>query len=184
MYKTQPKNPVDFLAKWLLNHGRVEKTALQTVEHHERVRELKDKQGYQASVERKEAELRAQEAQEQELKDTIFFEKISFSPDLNDQLQDLADFLKAKTNATAVYIGKRVAPKKPIAEDDDEQAHVSLEQEDARVIHFVHATEGHEYLVDKVLRPDQGLTFDVFAEDEPAEEERMLEEGEEGFEEQ
>lgn len=28
MYKTQPKNPVDFLAKWLLNYAQVEKTAL------------------------------------------------------------------------------------------------------------------------------------------------------------
>lgn len=28
MYKTQPQNPVDFLAKWLLNYANVEKTAL------------------------------------------------------------------------------------------------------------------------------------------------------------
>jgi hypothetical protein len=26
-FKTQPKNPVDFLAKWLLNHTAVEKTS-------------------------------------------------------------------------------------------------------------------------------------------------------------
>ena len=130
MYKAQPKNPVDFLAKWLLNHGQVEKTALQTVEHHEKVRELKDKQSYQESVERKEAEMKAQEAEEEDMKNKIFIEKISFSPDLNDQLQDLANYLKAKTNATAVYIGKRVAPKKQINEYDDEQAHINLDQED------------------------------------------------------
>lgn len=28
MYKEQPKNPVDFLAKWLLNYAQVEKTHL------------------------------------------------------------------------------------------------------------------------------------------------------------
>jgi hypothetical protein len=28
MYKTQPKNPVDFLAKWLLNYAQVEKKVL------------------------------------------------------------------------------------------------------------------------------------------------------------
>ena len=28
MYKTQPKNPVDFLAKWLLNYANVEKQVL------------------------------------------------------------------------------------------------------------------------------------------------------------
>ena len=29
-------------------------------------------------------------------------------------------------------------------------------------MHYLHATEEHKYLVDKVLRQDQGLTFDVF----------------------
>jgi galactose-1-phosphate uridylyltransferase len=28
LFKTQPNNPVDFLAKWLLNYSNVEKTAL------------------------------------------------------------------------------------------------------------------------------------------------------------
>ena len=28
MYKENPKNPVDFLAKWLLNYSQVEKAAL------------------------------------------------------------------------------------------------------------------------------------------------------------
>jgi hypothetical protein len=27
MYKTNPKNPVDFLAKWLLNYSQVERAA-------------------------------------------------------------------------------------------------------------------------------------------------------------
>jgi len=53
-----------------------------------------------------------------------------------------------------VYIGKLVAPKKPISEDDDEQAHINFDQEDSRIIHFLHATKGHEYLVDKILRAD------------------------------
>jgi hypothetical protein len=59
MYKTQPKNPVDFLAKWLLNYANVEKESLRAVEHVDKVKELKDKQSYQESVERKEAELKA-----------------------------------------------------------------------------------------------------------------------------
>ena len=28
MYKNQPQNPVDFLAKWLLNYAQIEKKAL------------------------------------------------------------------------------------------------------------------------------------------------------------
>ena len=47
MYKNQPKNPVDFLAKWLLNYAQVERVALSTVESKERVKELKDKYSYQ-----------------------------------------------------------------------------------------------------------------------------------------
>lgn len=137
---------------------------------------------YQESVERKEAELKAQEQQEEDMKNKVFEEKMSFSTDLNDQLQDLANFLKLKTSATAVYIGKLVSPKRPISDEDDELAHI--DEEAAKIIHFLHATEGHEYLVDKVLRQEQGLTFDVFKEDEPVEEERILEEGEEGYEEQ
>jgi hypothetical protein len=49
------------LAKWLLNYANVEKESLRTVEHVEKVKELKDKQNYQESVERKEAEIKAEE---------------------------------------------------------------------------------------------------------------------------
>jgi hypothetical protein len=68
------------------------------------------------------------------------------SSDLNDQLQDLADFLKYFTKSTAVYIGKLVSPKKPIKEHDDEYAHIDSEA--AQIIHYLKATEGHQYLVD------------------------------------
>lgn len=86
------------------------------------------------------------------MKDKIFHEKIAFSTDLNDQLQELVDYLKTKTAATAAYIGKLVSPKRPINEDDDETAHVD---EDApKIIHYLHATKGHEYLVDKILKQE------------------------------
>lgn len=47
MYKTQPPNPVDFLAKWLLNYATVQKNAVaQQEELKIQVRELRDKQTY------------------------------------------------------------------------------------------------------------------------------------------
>jgi hypothetical protein len=49
------------------------------------------------------------------------------SYDLTDQLQDLANYLKDFTHATAVYIGKLVSPKKPITDEDDERAHIDEE---------------------------------------------------------
>ena len=71
---------------------------------------------------------------------------------MNDQLQDLADFLKEFSKATAVYIGKLVSPKRPIKDDDDENAH--RDDESAKIIHFLHATAGHDFLVDKILKQE------------------------------
>lgn len=47
MYKTQPKNPVDFLAKWLLNYSQVEKQAIVQAEQRDKVKELTEKYKYQ-----------------------------------------------------------------------------------------------------------------------------------------
>ena len=69
---------------------------------------------------------------------------------MTDQLQDLADYLKYHTHATSVYIGKLVAPKKPISEEDDDRAHVDDDAQ--KIIHFLNATEGHDFMVDKTLK--------------------------------
>jgi len=97
---------------------------------------------------------------------------------LTDQLQDLADYLKSFTKSTAVYVGKLVAPKKSIKEDDDDRAHIDADA--AKIIHFTNATDGHQYLVDKILRQEQGLTFDVFKDEEKKEGEGAGDEEEEG----
>lgn len=99
---------------------------------------------------------------------------------MTDQLQELADFLKDFTKSTAVYIGKLVLPKKKIQDNDDDRAHI--DEEASKIIHFMNATKGHEYLVDAILKQEQGLTFDVFKEDEPTPEEEQPppEEQEEG----
>jgi galactose-1-phosphate uridylyltransferase len=45
MYKSQPANPVDFLAKWLLNYANVQQNAVSAQqEHNVQVKDLKDKQ--------------------------------------------------------------------------------------------------------------------------------------------
>jgi hypothetical protein len=51
-----------------------------------------------------------------------------------------------------VYIGKLVSPKRSIKEEDDENAH---KDDDAnKIIHFLNATKGHEFLVDKILKQE------------------------------
>ena len=49
-------------------------------------------------------------------------------------------------------MGKLVAPKKKIDEGDDEMAHI--DQESRKVVHFIKSTAGHDFMVDKVLKPD------------------------------
>lgn len=93
MYQTKPKNPVDFLAKWLLNYAQVEKSAIAVGDHKEKVKELKDKHSYQLGVQEKEKEAHHQEQNEVEKKKQEFYGKIRESADLADQLQDLANYL-------------------------------------------------------------------------------------------
>jgi Dpy-30 motif len=154
MYKTQPPNPVDFLAKWLLNYSNIQQTAVAKQEDQKvLVKELKEKQVYQTAQEQKKIEHKEKEVAERDAKIQHFYEKtIGESTDLNDQMQDLADFLKQFTKATAVYIGKLVAPKKKIGEADDDTAHIDAEAQ--QIIHFLKATESHQYLVDKILKQD------------------------------
>ena len=70
-----------------------------------------------------------------------------------------------------MYIGRLVYPSKAIEDDDDDTAH--LDTEAPKVIKYINASKGHEFLVDTVLAPDAGITHDVFKEGEgedPAEE--------------
>jgi hypothetical protein len=47
MYKSQPANPVDFLAKWLLNYSSVQQQAVSAQEQQRaQVKDLKEKYTY------------------------------------------------------------------------------------------------------------------------------------------
>lgn len=89
---------------------------------------------------------------------------IQASSDLNDQIQLLVDHLQSCSNATSVYIGKLVTPKKSIGEADDDEAHVDNEAE--KVLLFQNSDKDHRFMVDETLSKDQGLTFDVFKDPE------------------
>jgi len=65
---------------------------------------------------------------------------------LSDHLQGLTDHLQKFTEASAVYIGKLVSPKKSIKDSDDDTAHVDEASE--KIISFSHADEDHQFLVD------------------------------------
>ena len=114
-------------------------------------------------------------AKEAEEIDQFWF-KIEESKDLEDNLQDLTDFLQKNTGATGVYMGKLVYPSKDIDDDADGDAH--LDKENPKVVKYLTASQGHEFMVDVVLGPEDGITHDVFKEQE--DEDKEDNEGEEG----
>ena len=160
MYKENPKNPVDFLAKWLLNYSQVERAAEQKQDamrivddHISAYREKQKVLELEKEEEKKDAD--AAEAKKQD-----FQMRIAASMDLNDELQSLVDHLQENTGATAVYIGKLVSPKKQISDDDNDEAHIDAAAE--KLVHFSHCSKGYDFLVDQTLEKNMGLTFDVF----------------------
>jgi len=91
-------------------------------------------------------------------------------------LQALANFLQEMAAATGVYIGWLRPPLKAIEEDDDDRAHA--DEENPKLIWHLFQSADHDFLFEKVLRADQGVTHDAFkekeevaAEDEPVDEE-------------
>lgn len=106
-------------------------------------------------------------------------EMIQNSGDLSDQLQNLNDHLRVGTKATACYIGKMVLPKNKISDTDLDNAHVNAEA--TPQIQFGYADPDHKFLIDKILAPGSGVTYDLFvdtpAEEVPAEEPQLDEEG-------
>jgi hypothetical protein len=88
----------------------------------------------------------------------------------------LTDYLHEHTGATGVYIAKLVAPTHPIEDDADDHAHI--DEEAPKVLQYIHATKDHQFMIDRVLAPDSGITHDVFKE--PSQAEEPVEEDESG----
>ena len=80
--------------------------------------------------------------------------------------------------ATGVYIGRLEKPRKDIGEEDDDKAH--KDREGPKVIRYIYATKGHDFIRNKILRVDQGISHEVFKEPSVAEGEAQAEELEEG----
>ena len=166
LYKEQPRNPVDFLSKWLFNHAHVERAAEAQKEAENAV--LAEKKAHNEACKKQEAEEKqaAEKAQARSDEISNFHKELAECPDLNDKLQSLTEHLKDFTGATSTYIGHLVRPKKPIKDSDNDTAHIDLDAE--HVVHYYHADEAHKYIVDSHLKKEQGLTFDVFNDPEPS----------------
>lgn len=75
LYKTQPSNPVDFLAKWLLNYSTIQTGAVAALEQQKlKVAELREKNDYNTTIEKKKKEGEEAAAQEKASRISDFFE--------------------------------------------------------------------------------------------------------------
>lgn len=95
-----------------------------------------------------EREEKQQEETARQAKMDAFWTDLAKSEDLNDNLQQLVDYIKEFTSVESVYVGKLVAPKKAIQDEDDDTAHQDEENADARIVQFLHASKGQEFMVD------------------------------------
>lgn len=147
LYKTNPKNPVDFLAKYLLNTAKVQRETAAKAKIEEERNAALEMQRLQQLKEEQDRKAKAEAAAEAEKKRTQdFYQRVHNSKDLNDQLQDLNDYLAYHTKATAVYIGRLEQPKKPIQDTDNDRAHI--DKNAPAHIRFSHADAQHQFLVD------------------------------------
>ena len=85
---------------------------------------------------------------------------------MSDELDTLVSHLQTNTGSTAVYIGKIVKPIKEIKDDSNDTEH--LDPNAAEQIQFMHASGDHESLVDKILKQEDGITYqELFATPDP-----------------
>ena len=91
-----------------------------------------------------------------------FMANVKKSVDLEDNLQELVEFVQEQTGATGVYVGKLQYPEREIAVDADDKAHFDAEA--SRVVKFIHANQDHSFMTGAVLEPHVGITHEVFGE--------------------
>ena len=92
----------------------------------------------------------------------VFYRNMEKSDDLKDNLDEFCHFLQQKTGATGVYIGRLVPPLKAITDEDHDTAHI--DEENPKVLHFQHTSEDHKFMLDKILKPEEGISHDIFKE--------------------
>jgi hypothetical protein len=109
-YRAQPNNPVDFLAKWLINYnlGSVTEDRIKDRETHA---ELKQKEHVKECKEVEMAQEQLKKIAEQKEK-TIeaFYSKFKASDDLEDHLQGLSDLLWVSNTVSNKYRKLQMQP--------------------------------------------------------------------------
>ena len=85
-YREQPKNPIDFFAKWLLNYSQVQKNQLLIEEKQLHIKELKEKREFELKEKQDALEARRLKQLQSEKQIEEFNVKVMQSTDLSDNL--------------------------------------------------------------------------------------------------
>jgi len=168
LYKIQPKNPVTFLANWLLNESRSSEITKQ-IEENKKIKEevVKNYEVIKAKREQEAKILHEQNLKKQtELEN--FFNKIKQCRDFDDNLNPFCEELKKFVNATGVYVSVYDRKRKSdVVPEDDENGHL-LEE---KALRYIHHCIDHQFMKNKYLEPGNGITYKLIF---PAEENTAL----------
>lgn len=160
LYRVKPKNPITYLANYLLNdsksveilHQIEEKNHIKIESLFKNSKEIKQKQEVEENKQRI--------INEVSNKRKALLDKIRTSEDIDAVLNNICDELKNLVQATGVYVSSFDKKRKFVSEKDDELAHL-LEYDVIRYIAY--DKEHSELLQHKCLEPNEGVTYDLFA---------------------
>ena len=166
LYKSQPKNQLQFLGNWLLNFSKSSSNKKREQELEDIKENLREKLSKSKQDERLLQEQILMESQKLLEGDENLRGRIQKSVDVDDFLNELVNYLKEQTQATGCYIGQLERVKKPVGALDSESAHI--DDSGALVIRYISASAGTEFIIDHILAESEGeVTFSVWKEEEP-----------------
>ena len=159
LYRAKPKNPILFLSKWLSRES-LTKELEQKYKDNKTKRENLEIRYFQQ--EKQKHILKQRTAEQKKVKkddeDSLITE-IKSCKDFWLGFNHICERLKTLTNATGCYIGIYDQKRRPVKEDDDMDGH--LDPSGTKVLRYIAWNEDHNFLDDKCLEPNEGVTFDL-----------------------
>ena len=168
VYKEKPRNPVDFLAKWLLLEDWKAKQKKKELAAEKKIAKLRAQDEYYRLCRERIVIQREKDQKVIEQRHLDFNEKMMECHDMETMLQDLVEYLNEFTGSTSTYIAKVCKPIKGIrnglGEDEDEDAHIIEDSED-QLNYIYYSERAAPILEDKFLLQSEGVSFDLFREE-------------------
>ncbi|KAM3142503.1 hypothetical protein pb186bvf_005405 [Paramecium bursaria] len=167
LFLEQPQFPIDYLAQWLLKYSKNLK--LQSVRQEKSKQKKAIIEDYQSKVEQKlELEEKIKEHQlKLEENHNKFVQSIKSSLYHDEFTRDVfIQYLAEKYNRN-VYVCELEFPTKDfnIDEDDEENAHQNIEG--AKLLTYIYASKGQEFLIKQSLANETGVTYEALKEPVP-----------------